>query len=54
MTVCVCGHVHTAGCPCGCTIFQADDGNEGGPIPVGYATYRGQYNQHYTLDQETA
>lgn len=51
---CVCGHVHTADCPCGCTIFQADDGNEGGPLHAFYATYTGIYRKHYTLNQETA
>ena len=51
MVKCVCGHFHADSCPCGCTIYQPDDGNEGGPVPAGYATYRGQDNQHYTLEE---
>jgi hypothetical protein len=54
MPVCVCGHVHTDGCPCGCTIFQPDDGNEGGPTTARYMTYQGIYRGPYSLDQETA
>jgi hypothetical protein len=54
---CVCGHEHTDGCPCGCSYYQADDGNEGGPVQAFYASYRGIYRGPYTLDpttQETA
>lgn len=48
---CVCGHAHTDGCACGCTIFQADDGNEGGPVSACYMSYNGIYKKHYTLDE---
>lgn len=50
MGVCVCGHVHTDGCPCGCTILRRL-GHEGGPVSACYMSYTGIYKKHYTLDE---
>lgn len=57
MTKCVCGHVHTDSCPCGCSYVEEDLGRDetvSGPTYARWVAYEGFYNRHYTLDQETA
>jgi hypothetical protein len=49
---CVCGHPHrlTPECPCGCTMFEADNGTCKSPTPTGDITSHDQtnYNGRYT------
>lgn len=56
MPLCVCGHSHTDGCPCGCSYPEEDLGGFGSPAgATNYSNpqnkYTGQYRGPYTLEE---